>query len=99
MFYQSKSNSLAVTADIFNLFNFKAATRVSNRYTLTNVVPNAKDAPADVFVNGDKKNIKTSAITTQSGAPFTDADKYLGYGSPTAYQEPITVRFGVKGSF
>jgi outer membrane receptor protein involved in Fe transport len=99
MFYESKTSTLSVTADIFNLFNFRAATRLSNRYTLTNVQPNTTDDPASVIEGSDKRNIRPSAISTQSGAPFTEQEKYLGYGTPVAYQEPLTIRFGVKGTF
>ena len=99
MFYKSKGSSLSVTADIFNLFNLQSAVKLSNRYTLRAVQPNTSDAPEDVIAGDDKKSLRPETITAEDGKPFTDGDKYLAYGSPTAYQEPITVRFGVKGSF
>jgi hypothetical protein len=72
---------------------------LSNRYTLRAVQPNTTDSADDVVADGDAKNLDPSAISTEDGQPFTDEDKYLSYGTPTAYQQPITVRFGVKGSF
>ncbi|MET0384445.1 MAG: TonB-dependent receptor [Polyangiales bacterium] len=99
-FLQTKAQTLAVTADIFNLFNFQAVTQRSNRYTLREVEPITGPAADNPYSDGDSKRINPSIINpSDGGMPFTDSDRFLAFGSPLSYQTPFTVRFGVKGTF
>jgi outer membrane receptor protein involved in Fe transport len=99
-FFQTKSQSIAITADIFNLFNFQAVTRVSENYTLRSVDPITGAAADSPFLNGDRRTINPDLIHgSDSNAPFTNADKNRGFGAPQEYQDPITLRFGIKTTF
>jgi hypothetical protein len=76
---------LAVTLDIFNALNFQGVTQKSETWTWDGVVAKEGTRIADL----DK-------VTQPDGTPIT---KNPSYGQPTAYQEPRTVRFGVRGTF
>jgi hypothetical protein len=101
VFMQSKSSSLSVTADLFNLLNFQAVTRRSQNYTYRPVEPILGADAKSPFVNGNPKEIDPTKIKAADGdaRPFDDTDKDRTFGAPLEYQAPITMRFGVKGTF
>ncbi len=99
--WKSKTQSVSVTADVFNLFNFQAATATDNNYTtaLANSItdPNATASP---FVPGrDKKEIRPDIIPTPTGQPFRESQRNPNFGNPTLYQDPMTIRVGIRTSF
>lgn len=99
-FFESKDRSLQFALDIFNLFNFQAVTKTSERYTTRDVLPITGSAANSPFVNGDKKTIRPEIIMpSDGGAAFQNSDKNLPFGAPIAYQDPFTLRFSVKGAF
>jgi outer membrane receptor protein involved in Fe transport len=98
-FLASRHQTLAFTMDVFNLFNFQAVTTVNQQYTTRDVQPILGSAQNNPYVNGNTKVINPGLITTSSGGPFVATDKNPAFGSPTAYQQPITIRLGVKATF
>lgn len=100
-FLQTKHQTLAVTFDVFNLFDFQAVTRRGETYTLRPVEPIQGADAQNPFVNGDKKNIDPTKIQASDGdaRPFDNTDKSRTFGAPLEYQDPITIRFGVKSTF
>jgi outer membrane receptor protein involved in Fe transport len=99
-FLETKDQTLSLTADIFNLFNFQAVTAVNQTYTLRPVEPITGPNANNPYVNGNRKFIDPNLIQASDGAgPFTNADRNRAFGSPTAYQQPITMRLGIKATF
>jgi len=99
-FFETKNQTFAVTADIFNLFNFQAVTKIGETYTARDVNPITGTAAASPYVNGDKKTVNRDLIKTSDGdGPFAAADKDRSFGAPLQYQQPISIRFGVKTTF
>jgi carboxypeptidase family protein/TonB-dependent receptor-like protein len=77
--------SLEAYWDIFNVINQQAVTAVDNEYTTSAVRPIANGTAADLV------NLKTLA----GGPPILNPN----YGRPTAYQAPLSMRFGLRLSF
>jgi len=100
-FVESESRSMALTIDVFNLFNFQGITGRGQAYTLRSVEPITGAAAKNPFLNGNRKNIDPALIVPSDGdaRPFDDTDKNRGFGSITGYQEPITFRIGLKTTF
>jgi hypothetical protein len=71
--------------DVFNLFNEQTVTGVNNLYTsdVVDAIPNGK--PSDL-----------ANLMSKAGKPVTTNPNY---GQPTAYQSPLSLRFGVRASF
>jgi hypothetical protein len=100
-FYETKDATISVTADIFNLFNLAAIIRTDQDYTTRPVLPITGANAANPFVNGDRKVLDPTKITAADGEPrpFQMVDKNRAFGAPLEYQAPVTMRFGVKGTF
>ena len=101
-FFRTKNQTFAVTADIFNIFNFQAITATTERYTLRSVQAITDPAQqANPYVNGNPKVINPAYLipTDQQGDFGAPGDRNNAYGAPASYQDPITVRFGVKTTF
>jgi outer membrane receptor protein involved in Fe transport len=98
---QTPKQTFAFTLDVFNLFNFRAVVRRSERYTVRDAEPITGAAAKDPFVNGNKKQIDPALVQPSDGdpRPFDQTDVNLPYGSPRLYQEPISLRFGLKATF
>jgi outer membrane receptor protein involved in Fe transport len=97
-FLQTKNQTLSITADIFNLFNFQAVTRVEQEYTFRPVLPITGSAAQNPFAGS--KTIDPARIqSADGGGAFTAADRNRAFGAPTEYQQPTTIRFGVKSTF
>ncbi|HEU4411149.1 MAG TPA: TonB-dependent receptor [Polyangiaceae bacterium] len=99
--WKTKSQSVSLTTDIFNLFNFQAATLVDNNYTtaLANSItdPAALNSP---YVPGrEKKEIRPEIIPTPTGAPFRETQRNPNFGTPTQFQDPLTIRIGIRTTF
>jgi hypothetical protein len=83
----SRDTALGVTADIYNLFDFQAASAVDDTYTQSNVLP---------CVTG----IAPACIRHSDGSTFNPKTEVNpNYGKPTAYQDPRQFRLGAKVTF
>lgn len=81
-----KDRSIALTVDIFNLFNFQTIAARDERYT-------ASDVRA---VQGGR----VGDLTNADGTPFDpEMQRNPNFGKATAYQAPRIFRFGLKGTF
>jgi outer membrane receptor protein involved in Fe transport len=83
----AKATTLALTMDIYNIFDFQAATAQDPNYTFASVLP---------CLTGTAP----SCLKQSNGAAF-NARTMLNpnYGQPTAYQDPRQWRFGAKVTF
>jgi hypothetical protein len=97
-FFESPTKTVAITLDVFNLFNFQAVAERSQRYTIRPVEPITGRDVKDVVTNN---TIDPMAIQAADGDPraFQAADRWRAFGAPTRYQAPLTLRFGIKGTF
>jgi hypothetical protein len=84
-FQLDKDKAVQATLDIFNLFNFQAATQRDERYTQVNVLP---------VVTGNINDLKHSDST-----PFNAVEKNPNFGRYTNYQPPRIFRFGLRVMF
>jgi outer membrane receptor protein involved in Fe transport len=100
-FLQSQHRTLAFTLDAFNLLNFSAIVSRSQRYTTRDVQPITGSAADNPFVNGDRRQVNPALIETADGdpRPFDETDRFRAFGAPTAYQDPLTLRLGIKATF
>ncbi|MET0340812.1 MAG: TonB-dependent receptor [Polyangiales bacterium] len=102
-FLQTKSKTISVTADIFNLLNLRPVTSIQERYTNRPVLPITGDAAKNPYVNGDRRNIDPTRINAadldQNPRPFDQTDKNTAFGTPLVYQAPISMRFGIRSTF
>jgi hypothetical protein len=99
-FFRTKNQTFSVTADVFNIFNFQAVTLTTQRYTIRSVQPITGATPESTYVNGNPKLINPAVLVTTDGeGAFQSTDKNNAYGAPSAYQDPITFRFGVRTTF
>jgi hypothetical protein len=81
----SRLFSLEAYWDTFNLFNQAAVTAVDNEYTTSSVRPIENGTVADL------NNLKTLT----GGLPVLNPN----YGRATAFQAPLSMRFGLRVSF
>lgn len=97
-FFQTKTQSISVTADLFNLLNLKAVVRRGQNYTLRPVEPITND-PQGAKVSSSR--IDPTKIQAADGEerPFDDTDRNRSFGSPLEYQAPLTLRLGLKSTF
>lgn len=107
----SKDNVVQFTTDVFNVFNFQAVTAVDQTITNSDVLPfqtNDKDPQKAACLSGNSLpqctggNTAISTSTTDDNGnliPLTRAELNSNFKQPTAYQSPISVRFGIRFSF
>jgi hypothetical protein len=107
----SKDNTVQFTADVFNLFNFQAVAAVDQTITNSDVLPfqtNDKDPQKAACLSGTTQaqcaDGNTPILTWTADArgnaiPLTRAELNSNFKQPTAYQAPISVRFGIRFSF
>jgi len=80
------NRTIALTIDVFNLFNFQAAATFDERYTASDVRAVAGGTVRD--------------LTNADGTAFDrDKQKNPNFGKPTTYQAPRIFRFGLRGTF
>jgi hypothetical protein len=79
-------SSLALTVDVFNLFNFQSAVARDERYTASDVRAAQGGSVRD--------------LTNADGSAFDrDTQKNPNFGKATVYQPPRIFRFGLRGTF
>ncbi|HWO07947.1 MAG TPA: TonB-dependent receptor, partial [Polyangiaceae bacterium] len=100
-FLKTEAQTLAITCDIFNLFNIRSVATRGQRYTNRDVEPITGVSAEDALVNGNKREINPALIQPSDGdpRPFDDSDVARSFGAPTNYLEPISFRIGVKSTF
>jgi hypothetical protein len=109
-FNLDKDKSVAITIDVFNLFNFQGTTGRDQTYTQAAVLP----VPGATQVN---PNGTITGLQNSDGKPFgTRRDLVIicndpsvtpsaqcpinsNYGNPNQYQPPRVFRFGLRGTF
>jgi hypothetical protein len=97
-FHVDKDQTVQATMDVFNLFNFQAATGRDDRYTIVPVLPVANGTVADL------DNIKRVAPISPCPAN-TDctvvqpSEVNPNFGKINAYQPPRIFRFGLRVTF
>jgi len=96
-FHIDKDKTVQATVDIFNLFNFQAATGRDDRYTVVAVLPSS---------DGDLSRIKKAGVTCATPGQTECPELYLTPGEvnpnhlrPNAYQPPRIFRFGLRMTF
>jgi hypothetical protein len=90
----SNKGQLAFNVDVFNLFNFQAATLVDQNYTDQHVLPLVGGTPADLPTATREGKVKTL-----SGTLLSSSEVNANHGNPLQYQAPRQLRFGAKVTF
>jgi hypothetical protein len=92
----AKESDVRLSVDIFNLFNFQAATLTDQTYTLRSVAPIPNGTVADL---PPPMGMGMGKLKNADGSTFNTADRNLNFGKPIAYQAPLQARFGAKVTF
>lgn len=100
----SKNSTLSLSLDVFNLFNLQAVTSRDQSFTYATVRPIEGGAAADLPTKNEAACSSNTAcryklVDYESGQPFDPANRNPNYGSPTSYQNPRTIRFGMRLTF
>ncbi len=102
----TRENMLTVTADVFNLFNFQAATSVDQSISSEDLLPAvlaSGQAPEDVLCRAGQTGCTTAVKkydeNTGEIVDASPADYNPNYKQITSYQAPRSIRFGVKVTF
>jgi hypothetical protein len=83
----SKESTLALTMDIYNIFDFQAATAQDPNYTFASVLPCTSGTVPACLRQSDGSAYNPKTMNNPN------------YGNPTAYQDPRQWRFGGKVTF
>ena len=104
----TKDNTVQLSVDVFNIFNFAGVTSVDQTYTNADVAPvqltpeQQKNPQQAICLSGGDKNC-VSALHAPGGSPgdgsITSADLNPNFKNPTSYQAPRSVRFGLRLTF
>jgi hypothetical protein len=112
----TKANSVQLSVDIFNMFNFAGVTGMDQTFSNADVLPYTPNDPnqpiaktlAQACIAGNNPNcqspLRQYKLDPSSGNPIgtepvTDSALNPNFKRITAYQSPLTVRFGVKVTF
>jgi hypothetical protein len=88
-----KDKTVQATIDVFNLFNFQAATQLDNRYTASDVRPVVGGSPA---ADG---SIPGLVHSDGSGDFNAGTERNYNFQRPILYQPPRVFRFGLRTTF
>ena len=96
--------TLTFTVSVFNVLNAQVVTNVDQRYTFdfVNPMPNAQCSAKNSISQADPLAALAANCPDLPYARTTDGSRVtpnLNYGRATAYQTPISARFGVALSF
>jgi hypothetical protein len=98
----TKDNMLQVSVDIFNMFNFDSVTQVDQRFTSADVLPlqpsGTKSPQEQLCIAGNDPTCETG-LRSPDGVPIAQGELNKNYKQPLQYQNPLSVRFGVRVSF
>lgn len=88
------------TIDVFNVFNFQAATKVDERYTGSAVAPIRGGSKADLAgCKGGAGSCNAIHTANPIGTPIDPSEVNPDFGKPVQYQDPLTVRLGARVTF
>jgi outer membrane receptor protein involved in Fe transport len=94
-FHIDKDKTVQATMDVFNLFNFQAATNRDDRYTIVNVLPSS-----DGNLNAVKRTTPISPCPANTDCTLLQANEVNpNFGRPNQYQPPRIFRFGLRMTF
>lgn len=98
------ASTLSVNVDVFNLFNLQAVTGRDQSFTYANVRPISGGTTTDLPTKGEtacsnNADCRYKLVNYEDGTPFDPANRNPNYGSPTSYQNPRTVRIGMRLTF
>lgn len=85
-----KDHDFAITMDVFNLLNLQETTQIDQEYTRQRVLPIPGGQLSDLPGQVKSSNSRTFNPTTDVSANF---------GQPSSFQDPRTVRFGMRATF
>jgi hypothetical protein len=91
-----KAQAVELTMDIFNLFNFQAATRVDETFTDEDVNP-LQNCVKGVRDSCTTKDLGKLQLT--DGSAYDPASNNPNFGQPELFQAPRTVRLALRWSF
>lgn len=93
----ARDSVITVNLDVFNVFNFQAATVVDENWTFSDALPLSGGTTQDLDVcasgSGDCQ------IKSPGGTALTATDKNPNFKNPTQYQSPRIFRFGARFTF
>ncbi len=92
----AKQSVLTLNIDIFNLFNFQAATSRDQEFTRSNVLPISEGKTTEL---PDVATNTSGKLRNSDGTPFNPQSVNPNFLNPTAFQEPRQFRFGAKVTF
>jgi hypothetical protein len=112
----NKSNSVQLSVDIFNMFNFASATGQDQTFSTADVLPYTPNDPnqsinttlQQACIAGNNANcqspLRQYKLDPSTGnpvgtTPVTNSALNPNFKRITAYQAPLSVRFGVKVTF
>ena len=105
----TKENAVTLSVDIFNMFNFAGATSQDETFSTVEVLPYTPPAGSTLSpqeaacIAGSNPNcvpsLKKFDADTGTAVQATKADFNPNFKRVTSYQQPLTVRFGVKVTF
>lgn len=109
-FRLGEGKGLSITADLFNIANFQAATAVDQNLTYTGSLPLVSEPGKSPQVNAclagnavpgcDPNNLPIRINPQIAGRTHLLASELNpNFKQPTAYQAPFSVRFGIKLTF
>ena len=96
--------TLSFTLSIFNILNSQVATSVDQRYTFDFVSP-MQGAQCSAKNSISQKDPTAALLASCPDLPYARTidglrvTQNLNYGRPTAFQVPVSARFGVTLSF
>jgi hypothetical protein len=94
-FQIDKDKTVQATMDVFNMFNFQAATNRDDRYTIVNVLPSS-----DGNLNAVKRTSPLSPCPPDTDCSILQPNEVNpNFGRPTNYQPPRLFRFGLRMTF
>ena len=79
------NSTIAVTADVFNLFNWQRVTSIDEVYTTENIDPDEEFQLSNL---ANLKNVDGDPVVAR-----------MNFGKPTSWQAPRVFRFGLRGEF
>jgi hypothetical protein len=94
-----KNHLLSATLEVFNLFNFQAATRVDETYTYESVVPVKDGSTSDLPTPSSPGRVRLNTGDPAHEEYLTYEQVNPNFGRPSQYQSPRQVRLGVRYTF
>ncbi len=101
----TKTNTVELNVDVFNFINAQATTLVSQQFSnleLQPVITTAADPRRTICITGTgpcESSLRLRNPATGEIRPATADDLNPNFKQPTAFQQPLAVKFGVRLTF